>query len=255
MLDIAVRAAREAGCVLAQMYHRPHEISVKGLRDITTEADLAAEAVALRIIRDGCPDACFVSEESNSAYRDYGDRPTWYVDPLDGTTNFARGLPMFCISVAMAIGDKVQCGVVYDPLLDQLFSAERGKGTYLNGQRLHVSSQRELIESLVMLDWPRVQAMREKSANFLARLAPRVDAVRSQGSAALGFCYVAAGWVEAYFQYTLLPWDVAAGLLLVEEAGGKVTDLRGSPHSLNQPDWLATNGLVHDAILALAPYE
>lgn len=255
MLRIAVHAAREAGRVLAQRFHRPHQISVKGLRDISTEADLAAEKAALRAIREACPNARLVSEESNRTLPERDDQPTWYVDPLDGTTNYARGLPMFSVSVAMAQGGVVECGAVYNPLLDQLFSAERGQGAHLNGQSLQVSPQSELIHSLVMLDWPRAQPMRETSAHFLARLAPQVDAVRSWGSAALGLCYVGAGWVEAYFQFTLSPWDVAAGLLIVEEAGGKVTNLRGEPHSLAQPDWLATNGLVHDAILAIGPFE
>ena len=278
MLELAIRAAREAGHLLAEKYNQPHQINVKGLRDISTEADLAAEAVALRLIREGCPDACVVSEESNSAWQDCGDSPTWYVDPLDGTTNYARGLPTFSISVAMARRGKVVCGAVYDPLLEQLFYAERGQGAYLNDERLHVSARGTLIESLILLDWPRVPALREAAVRLLSRLAPQVDAVRSRGSAALAFCAIAAGWAEAYFQFTLGPWDVAAGALLVEEAGGRVTGLRSQPpvppiqsgaiggqspidsigdqpYVLSQPDWLATNGLVHEAILANRPYE
>jgi myo-inositol-1(or 4)-monophosphatase len=255
MLDIAIRAAREAGNVLAEMYGRPHQIGVKGLRDIRTEADLAAEEVALRIIREGCPGACIVSEESNSTWQDCGEQPTWYVDPLDGTTNFARGLPMFSVSVAMARHGMPVCGVILDPLVDQLFCAERGQGAYLNGRRLHVSARHELKDSLVTLDWPRAQALREQCARFLARLAPQTDAVRSRGTSALGLCGIAAGWADVYFQYTLSPWDVAAGILLVEEAGGQVTDLLGQPYVLNQPSWLATNGLLHETILAAGPYE
>jgi len=254
MIQVAIRAAREAGHLLAQSYERPHQISIKGLRDIATEADLAAEALALRLIQEGCPEALFLSEESHQAWQEDPQRPTWYVDPLDGTTNFARGLPGFCVSVAMALGGQVQCGAVYDPLLEQLFYAERGQGAYLNGRRLRVSGRAILGESLVLLDWPRVQEPRELAAHFLARLAPQVDAIRSRGSAALGFCGVAAGWAEAYFQYTLGPWDVAAGWLLVEEAGGQVSDLTGRPGRLHQRDWLASNGQVHEAILAVGPY-
>jgi len=254
MLKLAIRAAREAGHILAERYGGPHRIMTKGLRDITTEADLAAEATALRVIAEGCPGARFVSEESNSSPRDYGDAPTWYVDPLDGTTNYARGLPNFSVSVAMARQGRTLCGAVYDPLLDQLFSAECGQGAYLGDRRLRVSSRSELIESVILLDWPRAQAIRETSAAFVARLAPRVDAVRSLGSAALAFCCVAAGRVEAYFQYTLGPWDVAAGALILEEAGGIVTDLHGQPYSLHGSDYLATNGLVHEAILAAKPF-
>jgi myo-inositol-1(or 4)-monophosphatase len=255
MLDLAIRAARVAGRILVQHYHsrQPHQVHVKGLRDITTDADLAAEIAALEVIRAGCPGARLVAEESAQSWAEETDAPTWFVDPLDGTTNFARGLPMFSVSVAMVQGGVIQCGVVYDPLLEQLFSAARGQGAFLNDTRLHVSERAQLMESLVMLDWPRAQAQREQSARFLARLAPQVDAVRSRGSAALGLAGIAAGWGEAYFQFTLSPWDVAAGVLLVEEAGGRVTDLRGQPYHLAQKDWLATNGRVHAAFLAMEP--
>jgi myo-inositol-1(or 4)-monophosphatase len=256
VIELAIRAARTAGQVLLERYGRPHEINIKGFRDISTEADLAAEETVFRVIREGCPDAEFVGEESNgSEYPDYGDAPTWYVDPLDGTTNFAHGMPTFSVSIAMARRGQVQCGVVYDPLLDHMFHSARGEGAFLNGRRLRVSGRGDLIDSIIMLDWPRDQALREQSARYLTRLAARVDTVRSQGSAALGFCYVAAGWADVYFQYTLSPWDVAAGLLLVEEAGGRVTGLRGQPAHVHQLDWLATNGLVHSAVLALEPYK
>lgn len=255
MLDLAITAAREAGHLLREHYARPHDISSKGLRDIVTEADWAAEEEAIRRIREGCAGARFVSEESHSAWHDYGDAPTWCIDPLDGTNNFARGLPEFSVSVAMVQNNQVQCGVVYDPLLGHLFTAAREQGATLNGQPLRVSERDRLSDSLVMLDWPRREPYRGMIARFLARLVSHVDSVRSRGSAALGLCYVAAGWADGYFQLTLGPWDVAAGLLIVEEAGGRVTDLRGQPYALNNPDWLVTNGLIHQALLDLQPYE
>ena len=255
MLDLAIRAARQAGAVLAQAYGQPHQIIVKGVRDITTEADLAAEKAALGLIREGCPEARIVSEESSYQFGEHDDRPTWYVDPLDGTTNFARGLPMFCVSVGMARQGRVECGVVFDPIRDQLFYAERGQGAYLNDKRLHVSEQHALIDCVVMLDWPRNQEIRALCATFASRLSARVDAVRCCGSAALGLCAVAAGWVDAYMQYTLKPWDVAAGIVIIEEAGGRLSDLRGSPYDLHQGDWLASNQLAHESILALKPFE
>ncbi len=255
MLEIAIRAAREAGQVLAALYARPHEIHVKGLRDILTEADLAAEQAALGVIRAGCPGALIVSEETHTQWDVRSEQPMWFVDPLDGTTNFARGLPMFSVSVGLAVKGQVQCGAVYDPLLDRLYYAERGQGAYLNNQRLAVSDRAKLDECLILLDWPRHQATREQSAKFLHRLAPQVDAVRSRGSAALGLCHVAEGSADVYYQYTLGPWDVAAGIVIVEEAGGKVTNLHGQPYSLDQPGWLATNGLVHQAIIEAGPYQ
>jgi len=255
MLETAIQAARKAGAVLRREYRRPHEVSVKGFRDIMTEVDLAAERVAVETVRDAFPDAKIMSEESYTRWQAYDDEPAWFIDPLDGTTNYARGLPMFSVSVGVAQGGVLRCGAVFDPLLDQLFWAERGGGAYLDDTRLHVSERATLIESLATLDWPRDQRMRETSAQFLARLAPQVDAVRSRGSAALGLCAVAAGGADIYFQYTLSPWDVAAGALIVEEAAGKVTDLHGQPYRLDEPGWLATNGLVHDAVLALEPYR
>ncbi|MBC7235606.1 MAG: inositol monophosphatase [Chloroflexi bacterium] len=258
---MAIRAAREAGRGLWESYLTGHQVKIKGFRDIATEADLLAERVALEVIREGCPDARFVSEESYQALNDYGDIPTWYIDPLDGTTNYARGLPGWSVSVAMARHGVVECGVVYDPLLDQLFYAAQGEGAYLlsagdkgQGKRLRVSASARLIDCVILLDWPRDQAIRRMSLAFLSRLALEVDAVRSRGSAALGFCYVAAGWADAYFQYTLGPWDVAAGMLIVQEAGGMTSDLRGGPSALTKPDWLASNGRVHEAILALQPF-
>jgi myo-inositol-1(or 4)-monophosphatase len=266
MLDLAIRAAREAGRVLMQHYRGDHKVRVKGFRDITTEADLLAEETATRVIREGCPEARFLAEEAHHGQEHEGLgpqdlTPLWIIDPLDGTTNYARGMPMFSVSVAMARGGQVECGAVYDPLRQELFYAARGQGAYLligdaegPGERLAVSPTERLIDSLVLLDWPRDQALRRTSLAFLSRLALEVDTVRSRGSAALGFCYVAAGWADAYFQYTLGPWDVAAGMLLVHEAGGQTSDLRGEPPALHKGDWLASNGRLHQAVLGLKPY-
>jgi myo-inositol-1(or 4)-monophosphatase len=254
MLQTAIRAARAAGAVLAERYRRPHRVTVKGLRDILTEADLAAEEAALGVIRAECPQGLIMSEESHADWVTDPERPVWFVDPLDGTANYARGLPMFATSVGVAVGGEVRCGVVYDPLLDHLFTAERGGGACLNGARLAVSPRRDPMDCLVTLDWPRAPEARRQAAEYLARVASHVDAVRSRGCASLGLCYVAAGWADAYWQYTLSAWDVAAGVLLVEEAGGRATDLSGRPYRLEQPDWLATNGHIHEALLAYRPF-
>lgn len=256
MLQLAVDTARAAGEILSRHYGQPHEIKVKGPRDITTEADLAAQVAAIDLIRARCPGAHFVAEEDSAALAGAGqppEVPSWYIDPLDGTTNFARGLPGFSVSVAMTQHGHIQCGAVYDPLLDNMFSAARGQGAYLNGRRLQVSACADMAEAVSLLDWPREPAQRRRSADFLHVLSGRVDTVRSTGSAALSLCYVAAGWADVYYQYTLMPWDVAAGILLVEEAGGRVTDMGGRPYRLHQPDWLVTNGHLHAAMLALGP--
>lgn len=254
MLDVAKRAVREVGEILLDGLGDSHDIIVKGVRDITTEIDLRAERTAIEIIREACPQARIVAEESSDGYVEEGDVPTWYIDPLDGTTNYARGMPTFSCSVAMVRDGDVQCGAVYDPQLDHLFYAQRGEGSFLNGQRLQVSACDTLMESILLLDWPRDQSYREQSARFLSKLAPRVGTVRSRGSAALSFCYVAVGWADVYYQFTLHPWDVAAGLLIVEEAGGTVTNLRGEAYDLHGLSWLASNGLLHEDVLAFKPY-
>ena len=248
MLQLVVDAARAAGEVLLQYYGRAHSVHTKGLRDISTEADIAAEQAVVSVIRDGCPDARFVAEESYQDRQDSSDAPIWYIDPLDGTTNYARGLPEFSVSVAMVCAGVIQCGAVYEPLVDHLFYASRGQGAFLNGQRLRVST-RVLSDALVLHDWPRQPVPRQQLAQIVTRLAPEVDCLRSRGSAALGFCAIAAGWAEAYLQLTLQPWDVAAGIVIVEEAGGCISALDGQPYQLYQPSWLASNGLVHEQII------
>jgi myo-inositol-1(or 4)-monophosphatase len=250
MLQLAIDAARAAGKVLIQYYGQTHAIHSKGLRDISSEADTAAEEAVVAIIRAGCPNACIVAEESYSDHQNSDDPLTWYIDPLDGTTNYTRGLPEFSVSVALARSGIVQCGAVYEPLVDHLFYASHGQGSFLNGQRLKVSS-RCLSESLILHDWPRQPEPRLRLAQMVTQLAPEVDCLRSRGSAALGFCAIAAGWAEAYLQLTLQPWDVAAGIVIVEEAGGCISSLDGQPYHLNQPSWLASNGLVHSQIIAI----
>ncbi|MEN6479044.1 MAG: inositol monophosphatase family protein [Anaerolineales bacterium] len=252
-LELAVQAAQEAGRALRGRFRQPHEIILKGVRDITTEADLEAEALAIGVIRAGCPGALFVSEESNQTALQSATQPVWYIDPLDGTTNYARGLGGWCVSVAAALAGQVVCGAVFDPVTGELFTASRGEGAWLNGAPLHVSGQSELAESIILMDWPREQTWRKQGLRYLDRLAPRILVPRSVGSAALALCYVAAGWAEGYFQYTLKSWDVAAASLILAEAGARTTDMRGRPAQLDTPDWLASNGHIHEALLALGP--
>ncbi|MHB1357451.1 MAG: inositol monophosphatase family protein [Anaerolineae bacterium] len=250
MLQLAIDAARAAGKVLLQYYGQAHTVHTKGLRDISTEADIAAEQAVVSIIQAGCPDARIIAEESYQDRQDSDDAPIWYIDPLGGTTNYARGLPEFSVSVAMARNGIIQCGAIYEPLVDQLFYAARGQGSFLNGQKLSVST-RSLSEALVLHDWPRQPVPRQELAQIVTRLAPEIDCLRSRGSAALGFCAIAAGWAEAYLQLSLQPWDVAAGIVIVEEAGGLVSSLDGQPYQLYQPSWLASNGVIHEQVVAI----
>ncbi len=252
-LDLAIEAARQAGQVLLSQYRQPHQVIWKGLRDITTEADLAAEALSIEVIRRGCPDSLFVSEESNHADLRDAPQPVWYIDPLDGTTNFARGLGGWCVSVAEVQDGQVVCGAVYDPVTNELFTASRGRGAHLNCKPIHASTRATLAESIVLMDWPRDEGWREQSIRYFSRLAPRVFVPRSVGSAALALCYVAAGWADGYYQYTLKSWDTAAAGLILSEAGAHTSDMHGRPTQIDTPDWLASNGLIHEALLALGP--
>ncbi|NLV74521.1 MAG: inositol monophosphatase [Chloroflexi bacterium] len=250
MLELAKIAARVAGAILRERHGQPHTIHYKGLRDITTEADLAAERAIIEIISLGCPGAKFITEESHQAHQDLSGGPVWIIDPLDGTSNFKHGLPEFSVSIGMAAGGELQVGAVYEPMTDQLFWAERSQGAFMNGTRLQVSNL-GLEGAMIQQDWPRQPGPRERMLRYAQALSVPAECLRSCGSAALAFCAVAAGWAEAYIQLTLQPWDVAAGMLIIQEAGGVATSLDGVSTDLFQPDWLASNGVIHDQLVAL----
>lgn len=250
LMKTARAAARGAGQVLVDSMRQPRQMRSKGLRDIVTDADLSANKFIIETIRRRFPDHDILTEEgdreaivqSQSDYR-------WIIDPLDGTSNYAHRYPSFSVSVALTCRQELLLGVVYDPLRDHLFRATAGKGAYLNGERLHVSSTDTLIDSTVGLDWAHEQDLREETVRLVVALAPRVLSLRSLGSAALSLCYVAAGWSDAYFHRKLSAWDMAAGVLLVQEAGGTLTDLNGGEWHLHCPTCLASNGLLHQAVV------
>jgi len=178
--------------------------------------------------------------------------PGWVFDPIRGTTNFARGTPIFCSSLALEIGGVAQVAAIYEPMRQELFTAEHGRGAFLNDQPIHVSSATRLLDSLLVTGFPydvqdRVDEILKLFGAFLAR----ARAVRRLGSAAIDLCYVAAGRMDGFWEGDLKPWDIAAGALIVTEAGGRVTDLRGGPFDSRRGDTLATNGLIHDAMLAV----
>lgn len=250
MLETAIEAARQVGQVLLQELGRSHDVRSKGLRDIVTEADLMAQDKAIDILRARYPDHDIWAEEAGQTPGGASDY-CWIVDPLDGTTNYSRGYPCFSVSIGLSYRGEAILGVVYDPLSDQLFQAQRGQGAYLNDTRIHVSGVERLIDALVGLDWARKQDLRSQMAQVVAEIAPRAGTIRSTGSAALGLCYVAAGWTDVYFHFLLQPWDVAAASVIIQEAGGIVTDLAGSPWHPDSEGCLATNGLIHQAMLRL----
>lgn len=249
MLQTAVEAARRAGRVIVERYSVERNVTVKGYRDIVTDADTAAEAVILDVIRVRFPGHAIISEEAGGSGSSSGY--TWIVDPLDGTTNYAHHIPVFAVSIGVLEGGEPLVGVIHDPLRDQTFVAERGKGAMLNGEAIHASRLADLRHTLVGLDWGHSDEVREQTLKFLLRVIPRCGTVRALGSAALAQAYVAAGWLDAYFNLALKPWDAAAGALIVAEAGGRCTTLEGKPYCVDLPGCIATNGIIHEELLAI----
>jgi myo-inositol-1(or 4)-monophosphatase len=251
VLDFAVQIAREAGQVLADKFGRALQVSNKGDIDLVTEADLAAERLIIERIRSYHPRHAILTEESGDVAGAGGPAAEykWIIDPLDGTTNYAHGYPVFCVSVALEHEGRVVVGAVYDPTRDEMFAAERGGGATLNGRRIRVSETDELNRALVCTGFPYDVRERGDFARHFRAFIMRAQSVRRDGAAALDLAYVAAGRFEGFYEEGLRPWDVAAGVLLVEEAGGRVTHYDGSPFRIYAPPLAASNGLVHDAML------
>jgi myo-inositol-1(or 4)-monophosphatase len=253
-LGIALTAARQAGDLLRRQWPRTREVRYKGLRDIVTDADYAAQAVILEQLRAAYPEHAILSEEGQHDIDLFSSRPTWIVDPLDGTTNYARRYPTFSVCVALAVEGQVRTGVVYDPLRRETFYAERGRGAFVQRgrarpQALRVSTVDDLAEALVGVDWARDPALRAKTLAALDRVAARCRTVRATGSAALGLVYVAAGWLDAYYHFMLQPWDIAAAAVMIEEAGGRLTTPGGAPWRLGMGAVAASNGLLTQAFV------
>jgi myo-inositol-1(or 4)-monophosphatase len=239
--------AREAGALLMEYFDQNIKIEYKGEADLVTAADRKSEALIRERIRSLWPKHDVMGEEEG--LRDTGSEYRWYVDPLDGTTNFAHGFPVFCVSMALEHQGKMIAGVCYDPTRDELFSAELGKGAYLNDQPIHVSKISKLSESLLGTGFPSQKRHKNPNIFFYHQITLRTHGVRRAGSAALDLCCVACGRFDGFWEFNLNPWDTAAGVLIVEEAGGRVTDFHGGPFQLNSRETLASNGLIHDALL------
>jgi len=250
--------AREAGARLREFLAQGVETEYKGDVDLVTVADRTVEKLILTRLREAWPDHGIYGEEGTREGLEREFR--WYVDPLDGTTNFAHGVPQFCVSMGLeqrrpglGAGEDgiLVAGVIYDPMRDELYSAERGSGAYLNGKPMHVSRVPELGEALVATGFPSRKRHDSPNIHFYHEFTLRSHGVRRAGSAALDMSYVASGRFEAFWEFNLNPWDTAAGILLVEEAGGKVTDFAGNPYQLNSREILASNGLIHDELVGL----
>ena len=239
--------AREAGALLMDYFHKRVAVEYKGEADLVTIADRKSEVLIRERIRQQWPSHDILGEEQGLV--DTGSEYRWYVDPLDGTTNFAHGFPVFCVSMALERKGQRIAGVVYDPTRDEMFAAEKGSGAFLNGERAQVSKTANLVECLVATGFPSYKRHKNPNIHFYHQITLRTHGVRRAGSAALDLCCVACGRFDGYWEFNLNSWDTAAGVLIVEEAGGKVTDFSGGPFQIDSRQTFATNGLVHEALM------
>jgi myo-inositol-1(or 4)-monophosphatase len=248
-LEVAIRAALAAGAYLRRQIHRTRQVDYKGVVNLVTDCDRQAQKIIISILRRAFPGHGFLAEE-NGKQQIGRENYCWLIDPLDGTTNYAHGFPIFCVSIALEKEGELLVGVVYDPMRQELFQAIKGQGAWLNGRRLRVSKTSSLNRSLLATGFP--YDLRESPVNNLVHFENflfRVQAIRRCGAAALDLAYVACGRFDGFWELKLNPWDVAAGSLLVEEAGGRVTDFRGSKLNLAAGEIVASNGLIHASML------
>jgi myo-inositol-1(or 4)-monophosphatase len=241
--------AHGAGKILRDGYGRKIQIDKKGVIDLVTEVDRKSEDYLVGAIRDRFPNHSVITEESGVIQGD--DNRVWYLDPLDGTVNYAHGVPIFSVSIAYVENGEVILGGIYDPMQGEYFYAERGGGSWLNGQPLKVSYAKDLDQSLLVTGFPYdVRTNPDNNIDHYVNFALRSRGVRRLGSAAIDLAYVAAGRFDGFWEISIYAWDIAAGSLIVEEAGGKVTDVRGGPHYLSpSPSILATNSHIHSQML------
>lgn len=248
-IEVATGAARKAGKILKAHFREKTQVKYKGRANIVTDVDLQSDKSLKSSLQAEYPDHSILSEESqlitgNSGYK-------WILDPLDGTNNYSFGIPFFSIVIALTRGKEVLLGIVYDPLRDELFSAQKGKGAALNSSPIHVTTKKTVKDSLIGLDLGYVDENGKRSLEFITTLWPKMYAYRIMGSAALGMAYTACGRLDLYFHLLLYPWELACGSLLVTEAGGLATDLEGKPLKVGQGSVIASNKAVHADFLSI----
>ncbi len=247
MKQIAIEAAQEGGRVLMQKFGSSLLISHKGEVDLVTDADRAAEEAIVAKIRRTFPRHDILAEEAD--YGHSGSTYRWIIDPLDGTTNYAHGFPWFAVSIALEIAGEVRLAVVYNPFHRELFFAEKGTGAYLNDVQLRVSKTSQLDRAMLATGFPYDRKTSPvNNYDHFVNFQQAAQACRRAGAASLDLAYVAAGRLDGYWEMKLKPWDVAAGQLLVTEAGGRATDFSGQPLDINGKEYLASNGLIHESM-------
>ncbi len=245
--EVAHTAALSAGKLLNDRLTDKHQIGFKGEIDLVTEMDIAAEKLIVNTIHTAYPDAEILTEEEGLLGAHSDSR--WIVDPLDGTTNYAHGYPVFCVSIAYELNGEVVYGVVYDPTREELFSAEKECGATLNGKSIQVSETSELDKSLLCTGFPYdIRHDPRNNIDCFAKMALSAQAIRRDGSAALNLCYLAIGRFDGFWELKLKPWDMAAGTLIVEEAGGEISCIHPGQFNIYNQDILASNGAIHQAM-------
>ncbi|HEY2931383.1 MAG TPA: inositol monophosphatase family protein [Acidobacteriota bacterium] len=253
LLEVAAEAARLGGSVLESRFGQSMEIRTKSSPiDLVTEMDLKSERVIVDYITRHFPKHEVLAEENTYGEENRGGPYKWIIDPLDGTTNYAHGFPFYAVSIAVAVLGELTAGVIYHPPLKELFAVVRGGGAELNGRKLHVSGTEQLGQALLVTGFPYdVRKPPHTNLEYFVRFTKHARAVRRVGSAAMDLAYVAAGRFDGYWEITLQPWDMAAGILMVEEAGGRVSDVGGQAPDIYKREIVASNGMVHDEMLQL----
>lgn len=251
LVEAAIDAAHAAGTVIRKHFGKKITVREKGKLGLVTNADIEAEEAALKILRKNSPDFALLTEETNAEGTGLVNAPgKWIVDPLDGTTNFVHRFPMFCVTIAAEIAGRTEVGVIYHPILDDLYVAVRGKGATLNGRKMRVSKTKKISDSLLTTGFAyRFRDLLHTEMNSFDRLSRIARAIRRPGSAALDLAYTASGVFDGFWERHLAPWDVAAGALLVQESGGKVTDFAGATFRPYAMEILASNGQLHSGLL------
>ena len=251
LLVVAITAARAAGTLLQQYARSGFQIEHKNPINLVTDADHAAEQCVIDHIRAHFPDHRILAEERGGGVP-LPSRYHWIIDPLDGTTNFAHGFPVYAVSIGVECDGAGIVGVIYDPTRDELFTAQAGTGARLNGRSISVSSTNQLDRALVVTGFAYdIRDTPNNNLDHFCRFALKARGVRRTGSAALDLCYVAAGRFDGFWEVKLSPWDMAAGCVILREAGGTITDFGGRPHSIYQPELVASNGLIHESMLTV----
>lgn len=250
----AIKTARKAGKMLREGQKRPLDIEKKGKINLVTDMDRKSERIITEMIGERFPEHNIVAEEGTEV--DHHSGYVWYIDPVDGTTNYAHGLPWYAVCIGLFKDGEPYCGVVYNPANDELFAGQRGVGAFLNGERLHVSDRSDISESLLVTGFPYYKMERpERVLRNFESIFMECRGIRRFGSAALDMCYVAAGKYQGYWEEGLKPWDTAAGLIVLLEAGGMITDYDGGRFSIFSDTLAASNGKIHDRMLRLLRSE